>query len=304
MHAMVNSEYRLKDASALMALANEVKQNYPSSSNDYLAAICVLSYLALDDVDSYRKISLISDIESTLQLPSQNPIALRWRVSLFFIKARLLESIGHMSEALNVYLECSKIDIKSFGVHLSTKTTEAAYRAGLIAYAIGDLTLAKDSWSFGVNLGKGLLEVDLAEVLINPAWPNLFNHGDGVREYSLAWDNIARSANGLNLLQSGRQLDYAALENCFQTEYSGVTRDVLHTRRFLAESDRELAATREILRERTETLEKVADELKSRTDELIDTRETLRERTVKLEKVADELKSRTDEIIDTRKTLR
>lgn len=304
MHAMVNSEYRLKSRQALEALAAEVVAKYPQGSNDFAAGLCVLSYSVLESPDSHRRQRQIDLLNQAQSAPCNDPIALRWNVSLGFVKAKLLESIGDQLGAMRAYLECAKTPVSSFGIHLSTKTTEAAYRAGLIAYSLGDVTAAENAWKFGVNLGTTLLEANLSDVLINPEYPNRFNHGDGVREYAAAWDNIARCANGINLLNSGKALNFTTLDNCFQTEYLGVSKDLMHTRDFLAESSQELLSTRKTLRERTETLEAVAEELKSRTEELVANREILRERTERLEQACEDLVSRTDELVATRETPR
>lgn len=304
MHAMVNSEYRLRNLQALEALAKEVIDNYPQGSNDYSAGLCVLAYSVLENHNSYRKHIFIGLLNDAQEVLGNDPMALRWNVSLGFVKAKLMESVGDQASAMQSYFECARLDVRQFGVHLSTKTTEAAYRAGVIAYALGDHQASQRAWAFGVSLGKSLLEVQLNDVLINPARPNCFNHGDGVREYTVAWDNVARCANGLNLLSTGKEMSFSALNSCFQTEYQGVVKDLLRTCSFLAESNKELLLTRDTLRERTETLEAVSEELKSRTDELVATRETLRERTVRLEATADELKARTDELVATRETLR
>jgi len=304
MHAMVNSEYRLRSRHALEALATEVIEKYPQGSNDYAAGLCVLSYSILINHSIHRKQLQIGLLNEAQRALGGDPIALRWHVSLDFVKAKLMESVGDQTGAMRTYLECARTDVRPFGVHLSTKTTEAAYRAGLIAFALGDRQAAQSAWTLGVNLGTPLLDAKLADVLINSELPNRFNHGDGVREYAVAWDNVARCANGLNLLGTGREMNFSALDNCFQTEYQGISKDLLHTRSFLAESNKELLFTRNTLRERTETLEAVAEELKSRTDELAATRETLRERTLRLELACEELKSRTDELVATREELR
>lgn len=304
MHTMVNSEYRLKNRQALGALACDVVAKYPQGSNDHSAGLCVLSYLILKNHSVLGKHTQIGILNEAQKALGDDPMALRWSISLGFVKAKLLESVGDQARAMQSYLECARTDVRPFGIHLSTKTTEAAYRAGVIAFALGNHQAAHSAWAFGVSLGKSLLEATLADVLINPESPNRFNHGDGVREYAVAWDNVARCANGLNFLSTGKEMSFSALDNCFQTEYQGVSKDLLYTRSFLAESNKELFLTRNTLRERTETLETVGEELKLRTDELVETRETLRERTVRLEAVAEELKSRTDELVAMRETLR
>lgn len=304
MHAMVNSEYRLRSRYALETLASEVIEKYPKGSNDYAAGLCVLSYSILANHSSHRKQLQIGLLNEAQRALGDDPIALRWHVSLDFVKAKLMESVGDLTGAMQTYLECARTNVRPFGIHLSTKTTEAAYRAGLVAFALGDRQAAQSAWTLGVNLGTSLLDTKLADVLINPERPNRFNHGDGAREYAVAWDNVARCANGLNLLSTGKEMNFSALDNCFQTEYQGVSKDLLNTRSFLAKSNKELLSTRITLRDRTEALEAVAEELKSRTDELVATRETLRERTERLELVSEELKSRTDELVATREELR
>lgn len=58
---------------------------------------------------------------------------------------------------------------------------------------------ARSLWQHGVGYGEILLDVSLNDILIDPVFPNRFDHGDGVREYALAWDSLAKCANGLHL---------------------------------------------------------------------------------------------------------
>lgn len=211
--------------------------------------------------------------------------------------------MGKFLEAYDSYKECAKINVLPFGVHLSTKTSEAAYLAGSIAYSMGWYSQAREAWMRGIEVGKEIIGCSIESVLINVEAPNLFNHGDGAREYSIAWDNIARCANGINLLGSGREIDYSILDNSLQTEYTGVTKNVFQTRKYLASYEEELKSERQILKERTEFLERASGELISRTAELVETRETVRERTERLERVSVELAARDHELISTRAIL-
>ena len=317
MHAMVNSEYRIKNSAALERLTTDVMAAYPLVSNDYKAALCVRAYIVFQCADYGLKQAMISDINRVSCGIFPDPMALRWAVSLLFVKAKLLEASGDLIAAKETFSECSHIDVREFGIHLSTKTTEAAYLAGKLAYSLGELSEAKRCWQDGVVIGDSLLKVDLADVLINPDFPNLFNHGDGVREYAVAWDNIARCANGLHLLRLSGPIDYSTLNNCHQTEYAGVTADLEVTRLVLVERTQtlehttgelqqrteELVHTRQTLVERTQALEHTTGELQHRTEELVRTRQTLAERTQTLEHTTGELQHRTEELVRTRQTL-
>ncbi|ROL80494.1 hypothetical protein BLX41_07095 [Pseudomonas protegens] len=128
-------------------------------------------------------------------------------------------------------------------------------------------------------------------VLINPDAPNLFNHGDGAREYAVAWDNISRCANGLHLLHFNLPIDYTTLDNCHQTEYSGVTADLIATRQSLVERTGELVETRGVVVERTNELVETREVVVERTNELIQTRAVVVERTLMLEQASSDLLS-------------
>ncbi|MGE8411563.1 MAG: methyltransferase domain-containing protein [Pseudomonas sp.] len=274
MHAMVNSEFRLKSSTELVNLAQSVLAKCPVSSNDYKAALCVLAYKKLKDSDG-SVTQVLEAIESAVCGEITDPMSLRWRVSLLYVKGKLLAACGEFSGAKQAFSECCSIDARKFGVHLATKTTEAAYLAGRISCSLGLLAEAKKFWEVGVAIGNELLDVKLSDILINVEAPNLFNHGDGVREYAVAWDNISRCTNGLHLLRSECPFDYTLLDNCHQTEYSGVTADVISAREILIERTDELVALRGVLIERT--------------DELVETRRVVAERTKMLECANDEL---------------
>lgn len=319
MHAMVNTGYRLKNRHELDQLARLVMERTSASSNDYKAALCVLAYGVLSKNKLVRR-----DVDGLLELlrtvnaqPDTAPMALRWKVSLTYVMGKLLQKAGLLSEAKAAFVECAQHDVRPFGVHLATKTTEAWYLAGKLAYALGDREEARRLWGEGRDAGNLLLSVSLNDILISHDFPNRFNHGDGLREYTLAWDNLARCVNGLHLLQLNRDIDFPSLDSCHHTEYEGVTADLIATRATLVERTlrledigqdiemrtRDLVETRSILLERSNILDRTVNELHERTEDLVNTRQVLVERTVLLENVSERLDQCTAELIDTRQEL-
>ncbi len=305
MHAMVNYGYRIKNAAALETLTKQVMDSTPLSSNDYAAALCVYAYKVCERINESpdEGEATLSRIEQFTNLPCKDPMALRWTVSLLSVKGKLLQAAGHLVKAKEAFVECSRIDVRDFGIHLATRTTEAFYLAGRIAYTLGDREEARMHWRAGIDYGMVLLSASLDDVLINPDFPNRFNHGDGIREYTVAWDNIARCANGIHLLNVGEPLDFSALDSCHQTEYSVVNRDLISSRQTLVERTALLEQAGKDLQERTEDLVDTRKTLVERTEELVDTRKTLVERTVLLEQAGRDLQERTADLVDTRKTL-
>jgi len=235
MHAMVNYTYRLRNQSVLNDLTLKIMALNDIKSNDYAAALCVHCYLVLENsLKSYSEIStLINTVNSFTALPTKDLMGVRWKVSLLFVKAKLLQAVGSMELAMKAYMECTEQNVISFGVHLFTKITEACFCSGKIAYSLNLTQDAEKYWGKGLELGRSLLSVKLDDILINGSYPNAFNYGDGVREYTLAWDNISKCANGLNLLKSGKELTYLPLESSFQTEYKIAIRDLNEARTHL-----------------------------------------------------------------------
>ena len=305
MHSMVNISHRLRGRKALGDLCLSVLKGFLPDSNDYKAALCVWAYLVLEQRDrSPQDVQdVIRLIDCAVGTDPLDKMALRWRISLLFVKGKLLQVLGELTLAIGAYGECASHDVRLFGVHLATKTTEACFLAGRIALSIGDAARAHGYWEQGVEIGNQLLGVSLDDILINRAYPNLFNHGDGVREYTVAWDNIARCANGLALLAEGHGVDEVLLQGCFQTEYAVVTRDVVSCRKRLDEVTLELAVGHQALKERTELVALSNAALEGVTRELVETRADLIERTTILEKYDAELLARTGELVSLRQEL-
>jgi SAM-dependent methyltransferase len=283
MHALVNVTYRMRNGAEREKLAAAVMAASPRDSNDYAAALCVAAYRRLETGGRSSLSAMLADIDVAIAHPPPGRMGLRWKISLLFVKARMLQAMGRLDEARRAFEDCGGHDVREFGIHLATKTTEAWFLAGKIAESLGDADGAHACWNRGVDYGGILLSASLDDILIERAFPNRFNHGDGVREFALAWDNIARCANGLHLLARGGPLDYAALENSFNTEYAVVVRALVDARSDLAERTGELVETRRLLVERTDRLEEASRELVSRTEDLVQTRATLVERTGLLE---------------------
>lgn len=333
MHSMVNAGWRIKDARALEALADRVLSAPNWTSADCLAALCVKVYRLLESlpVRNDAAAGVLSLLADAINGGGASPLHLRWKVSLLFAKGRLLQSLGRSSEAMEAFVLCGHHDVRSFGIHLATKPTEALYLAGKIALSLDLPSEAKRCWTLGLEYGKSLLGASLDDILINRDCPNRFNHGDGVREYALAWDNIARCANGIHLLADSRPVDHRALDNCFQSEYAVVTDDVMDARAVLVERTVRLECVTADLIDRTERLEaataevsclrstvgeleralvsessmlkSVSGDLRERTAELNATREALVERSESLRSLASEVESRTNELNVTRKEL-
>lgn len=307
-HAMVNSGYRLKSPKGLEALARGVLSTAPKTSFDFAAALCVVAYRILDrpHAEAKEASEILALAEIILSSPATRPLDIRWRTSLLFVKGLLLQRQGSLPEAITAFEACAAMDIRPFGIHLATKVTEAFFLAGKLACGMGDTERAKKIWTKAIAYGDILLSVSLRDVLINADFPNRFNHGDGIREYTLAWDNLARCANGIHLLRispNARELDFQALNNSIFTEYAGVTGDLLECRAQLSACRQELSITQKELIDRTMMLEVADADLVFRTKDLVEQRRTLAERTVLLEKTSADLVERTGELVATRALL-
>lgn len=293
--SMITIGQRASSAALRGRYAANVLTQAAAGSADEGAALCVQAYALLESAlpSSTLVDALLVRIDNYLQASGEGRMVLRWRVSLAYVKAAVLRAQGKLDAAIDAFVACARIDAAAFGVHLLTKTTASWFEAGRLALALGRGQQARDLWLQGLEVGRRLLSVSLEDVLLLPEHPNLFNHGDGIREYALAWDNLARCANGIHLLAAGGEIDVRALDASFANEYEIVTRDQAEGRAQLRYRDVELGTLRSELHGRTLRLENAAADLVNRTDELVSVRKILIDRTHQLEDISAQLSERT-----------
>lgn len=303
--SMITIDQRASNSALRAGFAARVLEHAPPVSSDYGAALCVRAYALMEGpLPPVAEVeSLLVDIDRYIAQSADGRMPLRWRVSLAFVKAAVLRAQGQLEQALDAFVACAQLQAGTFGVHLLTKTTASWFEAGRLALALGDADRAKQLWMRGLEVGHELLSVSLQDVLLVPEHPNLFNHGDGVREYTLAWDNLARCANGVHLLAAKGAVDMRSLQASFSGEYETVTGDLRSAREQLRERDLALGALRSEIHGRTLRLEVASSELLGRTEELVSVRETLVERTRMLEAANSQLSLTRAELASVRETL-
>jgi hypothetical protein len=288
-HTMVTYNSRIKNNKELLNVCNTVLKDSQYTILECAAALTVKSYSFLEKniVSRDGAEEIIETINNALvHLNNNEPENIRWFVSLSFVRAKLYQKIGFVEKAIESYKLCTQKDIFIFGVHLATKVTEAYFYAGELSYTLDNQDDCKKYWNEGIQFGEKLQEATIKDILINIDYPNLFDHGDGIREYILAWDWIARCANGIHLLQRNVPLKEnfnGFLQASFKYQYDKVLEDA-HDE--LESRSDELKSVRSELVERTKALtvgnkalEDAHDELESRSDELKSVRSELVERT-------------------------
>lgn len=318
-HSMVHVGYRVKSNALLVELSDRVLKSAPAGSADEGAALCILAYRALagDALPNQTDEQLLQRIGIYLNAPDQNLHVRRWQISLTYVVAQLHLRTGAMNEARQWFQKCSEMDPFPFGVHLATKTAEAFFWAGWLALQEGNEEEALRSWKGGLDFGRRLLQHPLDEVLINPADPNRFDHGDGMREFVHAIESITCCANGLHLLMRQREgiaVDWARVHDTFRHKTQAVARELYEAQQktavLAAELDArpatlaaELKKIQEALEGRTAELDGARGELADRTAALDEARKELAERTGDLDAVRGELVGRTGEVDIARRDL-
>ena len=289
MHAMVNVGFRLRNPVALSKLADDVMQRHAEHTHDHASALCVKAYRMLETSGLPEVQDMLTRLERVRLAQPDTPMGLRWHVSLLFVQAQLCKARGDFQQAQALFAKCGSIDVRPFGIHLATKTTEALYQAGRLALTQGQTESARTHWREALALGELLLKTTVQEIVISPEGPNTYHNGDGVREYTVAWDNIAKSANGLHWLSRDDVALFAGeIAMSAQYEYTLIQADLQAERTQLHQLKAQYAATHKLLVERTHALERASNDLLERTIDLVHTRADLVERTLRLEKALSE----------------
>lgn len=306
-HSMVHVGYRVKSPSLLTSLAERLLAQSPPNSADYGAALCVLAYRRMDRSHPLvESISLVDKILSYLQVRSDNPHVERWQISLNFALAQLNQQVGATDQARRFYRACAQMDATRFSIHLATKSAESCFMWGWLSLNQGDLADALSAWRAGIMLGDQLLKRPINEILIHPAYPNRFDHGDGMREFVHALESITQCVNGVHLMmrrEGGEPVNWNDVHKSFRANAEVRTREIGEAQRKLRIISGQLETTRRDLLNRSEEVVAAHRDLVARTMELAAARVALADRSLELDRAREELVTRTNDLIATREAL-
>ncbi len=171
--AMVELPWRLHDKPALSALAGRVQESAMPDSADYGAALAVEGYRLLEArADADRTTPWLAKASAyAAQASAANPHVARWKISLDFLRARLLEQSGQDALAMQTYARVLNAKPDAITPTLGTKQVEAAWRLGRMAWVGGDTPSARAAWTHGVRAGAQRLGVDWTEFVGDWAAP-------------------------------------------------------------------------------------------------------------------------------------
>ncbi|MHB9007603.1 MAG: methyltransferase domain-containing protein [Limisphaerales bacterium] len=266
LHSLLHAGYRATSPTILVDSAVRLLREMPAESADLGAALCLLIYRTIEgDAPTDPPLSeLLERSRAYLSIPVPNVHQLRWQVSISYALGVFHLRLGDFPLAREGFERCAAMDSLAFSTHLATKTTDALFWSGWLAYTSGDGDEAGAAWKRGLEFGERLLRQPLNDTLMNPACPNLFDYGDGMRELIYALENVAKCANGIHCLDleaQGISTRWDLIHNSFRFQHGTVTDALRYAQRQVerlcedvAQARAQHEATRRELRERTAEL--------------------------------------------------
>lgn len=181
-HAMVELPWRIRDKSALLALAQAVVAGARAGSADLGAGLTVTGWRILEDdgpagaaADAWlARVGAYLDAGHA----DANPHVRRWCVSLDYLRARFLEARGDAAGADAAYQAVVDADVLHITPTLGTKQADAALRAGVLAFREGRADLAVARWQAGLDAAFCCLRADALEFVGNRSKPFIFAMND------------------------------------------------------------------------------------------------------------------------------
>jgi carbamoyltransferase len=260
LHSMVHAGMRLNEPGSLAQAAQRLLSKALPTSADAGAALCILLYRAMDGIhaDGLQSSELEQRAAAYLKIGSPNAHQFRWQVSLGYALGQLAMHRGDLATARERFAAVAEMDALRWGPSLTTKTSEASFLSGWLAWCAGEPAECRRFWSGGLELGRKLLARPLDETLINAEFPSLFDYGDGMRETIYALENVAMCANGLHCLrlrERGISVRWDLIRNSFRIQRDQRDRLLRQAQQRVASLCKQLDATRQELRQRGEELD-------------------------------------------------
>ncbi len=193
--SLIQMGERMTDGDKLIRMALMVAQNGRADSPDRGGAIAVLGYRMLEarSVEAASEVMDLIEDYLAAAAASQDPHTGRWRMSLEFLAARLMEMTGNRGAAIDWYGRTARRDWRAFSPLLATKTVAASFYEGRLHLFGGDEAAARDCFERGVRESLAAAASPAEQVIGDVASPLPF----GMMELAEVIDMGAQCASAL-----------------------------------------------------------------------------------------------------------
>lgn len=193
--AMVSMGLRTDSPALREELAELVSAAASPFSADRGAALCVSAYAQWASSAGLRPETLRA-IDTYCAGPAGNLHAVRWHVSLHFVRGVAALDAGDRDGAVRALTACAAVDPLVFSPLLATKSVSACWLLGWLALQGHDASSAARWWRAGIDHAERALHRPWSEMMGDRDRPLLF----GLRETAQVVDLASQCAAGLHLL--------------------------------------------------------------------------------------------------------
>lgn len=165
MRSMFGMSIRMSSPAALTEMCRKVLASARKGSADEGAAICVLGYQAHGGDDPAAKREALALAEAFSVNADGSAHALRWSVSLSFLRGAILLEMGDRESAAQAFRDCVGSDWLRFSPTLATKVIEAAWTLGQMRLSEGDIAGAREMWLKGLSALTAALSAPSGELI-------------------------------------------------------------------------------------------------------------------------------------------
>lgn len=194
--SMISIGPRMSAPSELRHIADRVLATSDHGTADEAAALCVVGYQMLEDGpddETFRAFAKSLEKHVEVDLALVPPIAVRWAISLLYVRGLLEMRLGRHDDATLSLQRCAQAPFLRYSPLLATKVVESSFRLGVMSFARGSLDIARQWWQFGLEAGHLAARTDMNGMTILPDFV--------MREKVEVLDLATKCATALSVIQ-------------------------------------------------------------------------------------------------------
>ncbi len=156
--SLVSLQFRIRDTDALSFLLEQAR-HASVGPIDKAACLCIEAYVLLGKDSGTDRLDLfISRIDHFInEYCNDDPITVRWSISLMYVKGLLLQKYGRLDEAWTSFERCSMSPFLLYAPMLATKCVKASQQLAFLSLSNNDIAAA-DKWlRHGIQLAAAAL---------------------------------------------------------------------------------------------------------------------------------------------------